>query len=123
MPERGDIVILTPRGKTSDYIKRVIGLPGDTLEMDAGTLYINGREVKREPRPPVMVPVDANVPCNLRPFGVHKVQGADGKLYCRLPVDARDPAQRPELRHDRHGPRCPGRRFPQDRSSPPATSG
>ena len=48
MPERGDIVILTPPGETSDYIKRVIGLPGDTLEMIDGTLYINGRAVKRE---------------------------------------------------------------------------
>jgi signal peptidase I len=87
MPKRGDIVILTPPGKTSDYIKRVIGLPGDTLEMVAGTLYLNGREVKREPRAPVMVPVDANVPCESdMQFGEHKVQGADGRTYCRLPV-------------------------------------
>ena len=86
MPERGDIVILTPPGKRSDYIKRVIGLPGDTIEMVAGTLYINGREVKREARPPAMVEVDANVPCELDVSGDHKVVGADGKLYCRLPV-------------------------------------
>ncbi len=86
MPQRGDIVILTPPGKTSDYIKRVIGLPGDTLEMHAGTLFINGREVKREPRAPVMVEVDPNVPCDLDGFGEHQVQGADGKTYCRLPV-------------------------------------
>jgi signal peptidase I len=86
MPQRGDIVILTPPGKTSDYIKRVIGLPGDTVEMNAGTLYLNGREVKREPRAPVMVEVDPNVPCELDNFGEHRVQGADGKTYCRLPV-------------------------------------
>ncbi|MEO7178173.1 MAG: signal peptidase I [Allosphingosinicella sp.] len=86
MPKRGDIVILTPPGKTSDYIKRVIGLPGDTLEMNGGVLYLNGREVKREPRAPAMVPVDANVPCELDQYGEHKLQGADGKLYCRLPV-------------------------------------
>src|SRR3546814_20410851 len=36
LPERGDIVIVTPRGKSSDYIKRVIGLPGDTLELRDG---------------------------------------------------------------------------------------
>jgi signal peptidase I len=86
MPQRGDIVILTPPGKTSDYIKRVIGLPGDTLEMHSGVLYINGREVKREPRAPAMVEVDANVPCQPDQYGEHRVQGADGKLYCRLPV-------------------------------------
>ena len=36
MPERGDIVILTPKGKYQDWIKRVIGLPGDTIELRAG---------------------------------------------------------------------------------------
>jgi signal peptidase I len=85
MPERGDVVILTPPGKTSDYIKRVIGLPGDTLEMSGGTLYINGRAVKREPRAPARVPVDPNAPCD-RDLSSHQVVGADGGLYCELPV-------------------------------------
>jgi signal peptidase I len=85
MPQRGDIVILTPPGKTSDYIKRVIGLPGDTLEMVAGTLYLNGRAIKREPRPAAQVPVDANAPCNMGGAS-HEVSGADGRLYCELPV-------------------------------------
>ena len=58
MPERGDIIILTPPGSTSDYIKRVIGLPGDSIEMIGGVLYVNGREVKRERRPPAMVAVE-----------------------------------------------------------------
>ena len=39
MPERGDIVIVTPPGTRTDYIKRVIGLPGDTLRMVDGQLY------------------------------------------------------------------------------------
>jgi signal peptidase I len=86
VPERGDIVILTPRGETSDYIKRVIGLPGDTVELIRGTLYINGREVPREERAPTMIPVDENVPCLDDQFGSHKVTGPDGGLYCRLPV-------------------------------------
>jgi signal peptidase I len=86
LPERGDIVILTPPGQTSDYIKRVIALPGDTVEMVGGTLYLNGKEVRREARAPVMVPVDANVPCERDGFGEHRIAGPDGKLYCRLPV-------------------------------------
>ncbi len=86
MPERGDIVILTPPGSTSDYIKRVIGLPGDSIEMQGGILYINGREVKRERRAPVLVEVDENVPCENDQYGEHRLQGADGKLHCRLPV-------------------------------------
>ena len=85
MPERGDIVILTPPGKTSDYIKRVIGLPGDTLEMHGGTLFINGRAVRREPRPAARVPVDANAPCD-RDLASRQVLGADGQAYCELPV-------------------------------------
>jgi signal peptidase I len=85
MPERGDVVILTPPGKTSDYIKRVVGLPGDTLEMNGGTLYINGRAVRRDPRPAVRVPVDANAPCD-RDLASRQVLGADGQAYCELPV-------------------------------------
>jgi signal peptidase I len=86
MPERGDIVILTPRGESSDYIKRVIGLPGDRLEMVGGQLYINGQPVKRERRPAAMVPVDANVTCEADQNFDPEVTGPDGKLYCRLPV-------------------------------------
>lgn len=86
LPERGDIVIATPRGQSADYIKRVIGLPGDRLEMIEGQLYINGQAVRREARAPTMIPVDANVPCLPDRYGDFRVQGADGALYCRLPV-------------------------------------
>jgi len=85
MPERGDIVIVTPPGQSDDYIKRVIGLPGDTIEVRNGRLVLNGKPVKAEKRPPVMVPVDANVPCGIE-FSGFQVMGADGKAYCRLPI-------------------------------------
>jgi signal peptidase I len=85
MPERGDIVIVTPPGQSDDYIKRVIGLPGDTIEVRNGRLVLNGKPVKAEKRPPVMVPVDANVPCGIE-FSGFQVMGVDGKAYCRLPI-------------------------------------
>jgi signal peptidase I len=85
MPERGDIVIVTPPGQSDDYIKRVIGLPGDTIEVRDGRLVINGKPIRSERRPPAMVPVDANVPCGIE-FSGFQVQQADGKLYCRLPI-------------------------------------
>ncbi len=43
VPERGDIVVFRlPRDDSTDYIKRVIGLPGDTIQMIDGVLHING---------------------------------------------------------------------------------
>jgi signal peptidase I len=85
MPERGDIVIVTPPGQSDDYIKRVIGLPGDTVEVRNGRLVLNGKPVKAAKRPSVMVPVDANVPCGIE-FSGFQVIEADGRAYCRLPI-------------------------------------
>lgn len=48
-PERGDIVVFRPVSQPdTDYIKRVIGLPGDRIQMLDGVLYINGQPVPRE---------------------------------------------------------------------------
>jgi len=48
-PNRGDIVIFKlPKDKSTDYIKRVIGVPGDIIRMFQGRLYINNQIVPRE---------------------------------------------------------------------------
>jgi len=93
LPKRGDIVIVTPPGTRTDYIKRVIGLPGDTLRMVDGQLFINGQAVKRQTIAPDMVPIDVNSPCGdtSKPDGDmalynFRVRGSDGKMYCRVPV-------------------------------------
>ena len=49
-PKRGEIAVFKlPKDNSTDYIKRVIGLPGDRIQMIDGILNINGEPVKREP--------------------------------------------------------------------------
>ncbi len=48
-PKRGDIAVFKlPKDNATDYIKRVIGLPGDKIQVIEGVLNINGKPVKRE---------------------------------------------------------------------------
>jgi signal peptidase I len=49
-PDYGDVIVFRhPRDPKVDYLKRVIGLPGDRVQLRDGTLYLNGKPVPREP--------------------------------------------------------------------------
>ncbi len=86
LPERGDVVITSPPGVKQDYIKRVIGLPGDRIEVRSGIIILNGIPVKRGEKQSLMIPVDENTPCSdLRYDGLLRTN-AEGKRVCEMPV-------------------------------------
>ena len=82
LPARGDVVVFRHPTEGSDLIKRVIGLPGDTVELRNGVVVLNGRELPRRLAPPAQVPVSENSPCRAVPPAVPAVISISGKEIC-----------------------------------------
>jgi len=86
MPQRGDIVIASPANRREDYIKRVIGLPGDIIEVRGGQVVLNGQPIRQKALKPLRIPVDANSPCPPVQFPGALVTDRSGREWCELPV-------------------------------------
>lgn len=86
IPAYGDIVIVVPRGSDSDYIKRVVALPGDRIAVVNGQIVLNGKPIPQAVEPPLDLPVDANQPCDPLNFPRLQFRAGDGRLYCALPI-------------------------------------
>lgn len=95
MPERGDVVIISPPGVNSDYIKRVVGLPGDTVEVRDGVLILNGKAVERGPLHQVdirayggvPIPGESKLTCDASEYRSDTMTvSTDGIKHCKLPV-------------------------------------
>ncbi|PVX28961.1 signal peptidase I [Sphingomonas pokkalii] len=91
-PARGDVVVFkAPNHNGEDWIKRVIGLPGDTIEMVNGQVILNGKPVPKQRIADFVLPISPNYPVasaetqgrGCAPSMVR--QQPDGTLVCRMP--------------------------------------
>jgi signal peptidase I len=86
LPRRGDVVVFRPPGAAEDFVKRVIGLPGDKVEVRRGILILNGQAVPRSDMEPVTIPVSANSPCRVVPGATPMVRIAGEERACVYPT-------------------------------------
>jgi signal peptidase I len=86
LPERGDIVVFEGPGG-ADVVKRVIGLPGDTVAVEAGRLILNGKPVPRQQVDDYVMPISPNSPCRVvQPAEAMTRPTSEGSAGCVYPA-------------------------------------
>ncbi|HEX6071905.1 MAG TPA: signal peptidase I [Sphingomicrobium sp.] len=73
LPRRGDVIVFRHPGEPMDLIKRVIGLPGDVVEVRDGAVSLNGTAIPRERLAPFRMSISANSPCKMVPPAIRVI--------------------------------------------------
>ena len=85
-PERGDVVVFkAPPGNHTDYIKRVIGLPGDFVEVRKGQIFLNGKPIERKRIADFVEPLTLYSACAKEDVAKFRETASDGTVRCRYP--------------------------------------
>lgn len=93
-PEYGDIVIVVPRNRKEDLIKRVVGLPGDRIAVINGQIVLNGKPVPQKVQPPIQLPIEDKLLCDnagyetpcLDTFDQYRTRLPSGREVYELPA-------------------------------------
>ena len=89
--ERGDVVVFWyPLDRSKSFIKRVIGLPGDTIEIQSGRLFVNGKELQEPYVPASYLDGSSLLPRVLPPnnyfvMGDHRDSSNDSRMFGPVP--------------------------------------
>jgi signal peptidase I len=93
-PDYGDIVIVVPRNRKEDLIKRVVARPGDRIAVLNGQIVLNGVPVPQKVEPAVRLPVEDKLTCDqgayaypcLAPFESYRTRLPSGREVYELPA-------------------------------------